>query len=339
VTAWLLPVLSTAIPAGLYLLGVQRWRSHGRAWPLPRTCSFLCGLVLIGAALSPQLDAATATRHMAQHLLLGMYAPIGLALGAPLTLLLAALRPPARRPIGIVLRSRAMHAVSHVTTAGAVTVGGLYGLYLTPLYALSTRSEAVHHVVHVHLLVSGYLFAWAVAGPDPAPRRPPMSLRIVVLVAAGGAHSFLAMLLYARAPQLPPGGQHGRTEMQPAGEWMYYGGHLADLVLLTALFAAWYRRRARRPEQRAGSPALGPSRARPPAAGNRRFHRSRAGGAPATNQHRVGDASSGPAAPGAAALPTARGVAPGRPRRGGRAVPAAPGEPASTPAAVARRPV
>jgi putative membrane protein len=27
---------------------------------------------------------------------------------------------------------------------------------------------------------------------------------------------------------------------------MYYGGHLADLALLTALFAAWYRRTGRR---------------------------------------------------------------------------------------------
>jgi putative membrane protein len=127
-----------------------------------------------------------------------------------------------------------------------ISIGGLHLLYLTPLYALTTRSELAHHLLHVHLLLAGYLFAWAVAGPDPAPRRPGMAARIAAVIVAGGAHSFLARLLYARAPQLPPGSGHSAAEMELAAQWMYYGGHLADLALLTALFAAWYRRTGRR---------------------------------------------------------------------------------------------
>jgi putative membrane protein len=243
--AWLLPVLLTVVLGAAYLIGVVRLRGTGRRWSGGRTASFLLGVGLVGAALSPAVDAGTAGAHMAQHLLLGMFAPIALVLGAPLTLLLVGLPAPARRPVAGLLRSRTLHALSHVTTAAVLSVGGLYLLYLTPLYALSVRSEVVHHLVHLHFLLAGYLFAWALAGPDPAPRRPAMAVRLAVLVVAGGLHAFLAKLLYSRAPGLPVGGGHDATEVEAAAQLMYYGGHVADLLLLVALFAAWYRRTGR----------------------------------------------------------------------------------------------
>lgn len=245
--AWLLPALSAIVPGAVYLSGVWRLRRNGRVWSRWRTASFLLGLVLVGAALSPVLEAAAAglRGHMVQHLLLGLYAPLALVLAAPLTLLLAALPVPARRPVATVLRSRPLHMLSHVSTAAVLSVGGLYALYLTPLYALSMRSGNVHNLLHLHFLLAGYLLAWAVAGPDPGPRRPGTGVRIAVVIAAGGAHSFLAKLLYSRAPALPPGSDDSTAEIELAAQWMYYGGHLGDLLLLTALFAAWYRRTGR----------------------------------------------------------------------------------------------
>jgi putative membrane protein len=242
--AWLLPVLVATLPAALYLVGVARLRRRGRTWSSRRTTVFGLGLVLVAAALCPAVEAVTADArgHMVQHLLLGMYAPLALALGAPMTLLLTALPQRSRRQVAAVLRSRPLHALTHVATAAVLSVGGLYLLYLTPLYALTTRSEPLHDLLHVHLLLAGYLFAWAVAGPDPAPRRPSTTARIAAVIAAGGAHSFLAQLLYSHAPNLPPGSGHNTAQVEVAAQWMYYGGHLADLALLTALFAGWYRR-------------------------------------------------------------------------------------------------
>jgi putative membrane protein len=246
--AWLLPALVAGLPAALYLAHVRRLHHRGRSWSSWRTASFGAGLILLAGALSPALDtvAADAPGHMVQHLVLGMFAPLALALGAPMTLLLTALSAHSRRRLAAVLRSRPVHALSHVATAAVLNVGGLYLLYLTPLYALASRSAPVHHLVHAHVVLAGYLFAWAVAGPDPAPRRPGMGTRVVAVIAAGTAHGFLATLLYSRAPGLPVGGGHGVLEIELAAEWMYYGGHLADLALLTALFAAWYRRAGRR---------------------------------------------------------------------------------------------
>lgn len=247
--AWLLPAGLLAAGWGLYVAGVRRVRTGGRSWSAARTASALTGVLLVAAASSPVVEAAAgdARAHMVQHLLLGALGPLALVLGAPVTLLLSALPVPVRRPVRTVLRSRALHAVSHVGTAAALGVGGLYALYLTPLYALTTRSAAVHGLVHLHLLLAGCLYAWAVAGPDPAPRRPGTAVRVGAVVVAGGAHAFLAQLLYSRAPAWPPGGGHGAAEVQQAAQLMYYGGHLADLLLLTALFAAGYRRGGRGP--------------------------------------------------------------------------------------------
>jgi putative membrane protein len=243
--AWLLPVLVTVVLGCMYLAGVARLRGSGRGWSGGRTASFLLGAGLVGAALSPVVDADTAGGHMVQHLLLGMFAPPALVLGAPVTLLLSGLPLPARRPVAVLLRSRPLHALSHVTIAAVLSVGGLYLLYLTPLYALSARSEVVHHLLLLHFLLAGYLFAWAVAGPDPAPRRPGMAVRLAVLIVAGGCHAFLAKLLYSRAPALPVGGGHGAGEVEAAAQLMYYGGHAADALLLVVLFTAWYRRAGR----------------------------------------------------------------------------------------------
>jgi putative membrane protein len=118
-------------------------------------------------------------------------------------------------------------------------MGGLYVLHLTPLYGITTTNALAHHVVNLHFLLAGCLFTWSIAGPDPAPRRPTITTRALVLVAAGAAHAYLAKLLYARAPAPPP---HGPDQVRAAAQLMYYGGDLAELALAVALFAIWYRR-------------------------------------------------------------------------------------------------
>jgi putative membrane protein len=185
---------------------------------------------------------------MAQHLLLGMYAPLGLVLGAPLTLLLGSLPRRHRPGLARVLRSRSLHLLAHPVTAALLAVGGMFVLYRTPLYALSMSSHGVHWLVMAHFLLAGCLYTWAIAGPDPAPNRPGMVTRTTVLVLAAGAHASLAKLLYADAPTVAPG--HGDVwMMEVAAQWMYYGGYGAEVALAVMLFA-WWRRRQRSPARR-----------------------------------------------------------------------------------------
>src|SRR5690606_34815391 len=104
--------------------------------------------------------------HMVQHLLIGMFAPLALVLAAPLTLTLRSVPRRASQWLVRVLHSEFVVWLSHPISALFLNIGGMYVLYLTPLYETSLHSTAVHYWVHIHFLLAGYLFAWAIAGPD-----------------------------------------------------------------------------------------------------------------------------------------------------------------------------
>lgn len=260
--AWGVPVVLLVVLVGAYLTGVARWQRQGRAWSGRRTAAFVAGVAAMSLSLSPVVEAVAlgdARGHMLQHLLLGMYAPLGLVLGAPVTLLLGSL-PLSRRHVVVsvarVLRHPVLHALVHPVTAGVISTAGLYVLYLTPLLAVSERSSPVHILVHVHVVAAGCLLTWSLVGPDPAPRRPGVRTRVVVLVLTGGAHAYLAKLLYARAGELPPGTDHPVGEAQQAAQLMYYGGDVAEILLAVALFAWWLHHR-RPGAPRTAPPSLG----------------------------------------------------------------------------------
>ncbi|MGI5215819.1 cytochrome c oxidase assembly protein [Plantactinospora sp. CA-290183] len=252
-----LPVLVPVLAAVGYLAAANRARHTPPGWRTARTVSFGIGAVLLAVALSP-LVAARAHHdprfHMLQHLLVGMYAPLAFVLAAPVTLALRTLPARARRGAALAYRSPLPHLLGHPATALVLNVGGLYLLYLTPLYAAAQDDPVLHVVVHVHLFAAGYLLAWSLAGPDPAPRRPGPGVRVAVLVLAAAAHSILAKLLYAGAPRWPSGAGFEPDALRDAARLMYYGGDLAEVLLAVVLFAGWYRRRARRAAPAPGEP-------------------------------------------------------------------------------------
>ncbi|GAA0442292.1 membrane protein [Acrocarpospora corrugata] len=233
-----LPLALMAAVAGAYLLLAARRRREPRGWSRWRTASFSTGLALLAAGLAGPVAAlaeADFRGHMLQHLLIGMLAPLALVLGAPITLLLRSLPPVHGRRIGAVLRSRAVHLLANPWSALVLSVGGMVVLYCTPLYRLTSATPA-HHLVHAHFFLSGYLFAWVIAGPDPAPRRPSVPLRLVVMAVAVAVHATLSQLMYAGlivdVPVPAP-------ELHGAAELMYYGGDFAELLLVFALVSTW----------------------------------------------------------------------------------------------------
>jgi putative membrane protein len=259
VLGWLLPA-AVLLPAAAYGRALRVRRAGGRGWPAWRATSGLVGIVVVAIAVSPPVQAAGRTdlrAHMAQHLALGMLAPVALVLSAPVTLLLGALPVTSRRRAAAVLRSRALHVVAHPVSAALLDVGGLYVLHLTTLFQLAHDVPLVHSLVTVHFVLAGYLFSWSIAGPDPAPRRPGTAVRVAVLIAAGAAHGHLAKLLYARAAELPPGVGAAADEAQTAAQLMYYGGGVAELALAIALFGG-------RPVRRACGACAGPRPRRRP---------------------------------------------------------------------------
>jgi putative membrane protein len=232
-------VIAIGVVAVAYAAAAWRQRGEPRGWNAWRTTSFLAGIAVLAVAALPTLSpwpAGDFRGHVAQHLMIGMVAPIGLVLGAPLTLALRTVPRPWGRRVGRVLHSRPARVVSHPVTALTLSIGGMVALYCTPLYEVTASNAVAHHLAHAHFLASGYLFAWVIAGPDPAPRRPSVPARLVLLGVAIVAHSALSQLLYAGVIDLPA---VPAAERRGAAELMYYGGDIAELLLAMAMLTAW----------------------------------------------------------------------------------------------------
>ncbi|GAA3953601.1 cytochrome c oxidase assembly protein [Actinoplanes auranticolor] len=224
------PSLGLPVLVALIALGYE-WRSLRVAgWSPWRGVAFQTGaaVLIVGLAL-PVHDF---TGHASQHLLVAMVAPLGLVLGAPVTLLLRTLPVRTARRLTRLLRSRPARALAHPVTALVLTTGGLVALYLTPLYARMLTDPALHQVVTIHFVLSGFLFAWVVAGADPAPHRPSVPARLVLLGVAIAAHATLSQLLYAGAYVQVPA---TAADRQAGADLMYYGGDVAELLLAFAV--------------------------------------------------------------------------------------------------------
>ena len=229
----------------LYLQAAWRQGRIGRGWSAWRVSSFVTGIVLLGAAVTPALGSWAMhdlRGHMVQHLLLGMMVPLGLVLGAPGLLLLRTVPAATGRRIVRCLALRPVRGLIHPLTALVLDVGVMYLLYLTPLYAWSLGNAALHHVIHLHFVIAGYLFTWSVIGLDPAPHRPGPITRLAALFLATATHATLGKLMYAYG--YPRGTPHGPEEIQAAAQIMYYGGDLVELGLIVVFFATWGRRPA-----------------------------------------------------------------------------------------------
>ncbi|MEV7405880.1 cytochrome c oxidase assembly protein [Streptomyces sp. NPDC091267] len=249
-----LTVMILLLVAGCYLLAARRARSRNFAlgWNPWRSASFLAGLVLVALALLPPLGPASHTDfggHMAQHMLIGMYAPLALVLAAPVTLLLRALPPGPARLVTQVLHSPPARVLAHPALALTLSTGTLALLYFTPLYNTAMGHPAGHWLMAAHFLASGCLFVHAIAGPDPAPKRPGVRPRLVYLGLAIAAHALIAQALYGgfyvdvHAPV---------DQVQQGAQIMYYGGDIAELLLAGALVGTWRPDRRPRRAARAG---------------------------------------------------------------------------------------
>lgn len=237
------PLVAVMMVAGGYVVLAARQRSGPARWSGWRTVSFLAGCAVLTMAMLPDLSpypAGDFRGHMLQHLLIGMVAPTGLALGAPASLLLRSLPVRRRRAAAVVLRSRLVHILTHTATILTLNIGGLVALYATPFGGFLADNPITHYLIHLHFLVSGYLFAWLVAGRDPMPQRPPVPVRLVLLGAAIAAHAVLSQLMYAGVlgnDDLPA------DQLRGAATLMYYGGDLAEVMLAFALVTTWRPRR------------------------------------------------------------------------------------------------
>jgi putative copper resistance protein D len=199
----------------LYVKGVIVLTKRGDKWPVGRTISFALGISVIDFATSGGLGVYAQfsfSYHMLAHMLLAMVAPIGLVLGAPMTLALRTLpqgRTPTERGVRgsllAALHSKVGTFYTNPVVALLIFDGSLFALYFTDLFASMMQSHLGHLVMNLHFLAAGFLFFFVVIGIDPNPRKIPHLVQIVILFAAMSIHAFFSIALMSMTTLIDKG--------------------------------------------------------------------------------------------------------------------------------------
>ena len=253
-----LPVLAIVLMAGLYLVGVWRLRRRSDRWPLPRTLAFVvAGVGSFAFATMSGLgtyDDTLLSVHMVQHMVLSMLVPLMLALGAPVTLALRTLPRGGRRVVLAVLHSRVARVLSFAPLTFALYVVSPWALYFSGWYAATLRNDALHELMHVHLVVVGALFFWPLVGLDPVPGRISHPFRVLLTVLTLPFHAFLGVTIMTQRtllggdwyPQLHDGPMGSwlpdpHADQHLAGGILWSSGDLVGLLFFVVLFVQWVR--------------------------------------------------------------------------------------------------
>lgn len=232
----LLPLIGAIV---IYILAVYWSNLHYKQWPITRTPFLVLGVFCMAfAVVGPLANRAYTdfTVHMLCHLLLGMLAPLLIALSAPITLILRTLEVNLARRFSRLLKCWPIRIFSDPIVASVLNVGGLWILYTTDLFIAMHQSFLVYLFVHFHIFFAGYLFTISMIYIDPSPHRRSFIYRAIVLVIALAGHGILAKYIYAYPP---PGVRIEQAEQ--AGMFMYYGGDAIDLILIFIFCLQWYR--------------------------------------------------------------------------------------------------
>jgi putative copper resistance protein D len=249
------------LAVALYIKGVAILKKRGDSWPVGRTIAFALGIALIDFATSGGLGVYAMYSfeyHMIAHMTLGMIAPIGLVLGAPITLALRTL-PQGRtstesgpRAILIaLLHSRIGVLFTNPVIALALFDGSLFVLYFTDLFGTLMSTHAGHLLMNIHFILAGYLFFMIVIGVDPTPRRIHHLVRIVILFAAMAIHAFFSIALLATTTLIDKGfyssqnipwlGSGILDDQRAGGSVSWAMGEIPIILALIATFILWMR--------------------------------------------------------------------------------------------------
>ena len=244
----------------LYIKGVVVLTKRGDKWPVGRTISFALAISAIDFATSGGLGVYALFSfeyHMIAHMVIGMIAPIGLVLSAPVTLALRTLpigRTPEERGVRgmliALLHSRYAVILTNPITALALFDGSLFILYFTDLFGNLMQSHAGHLFMNIHFLLAGFLFFHVIIGIDPNPKKIPYIVRIVVLFAAMSIHAFFSIALIS-ASTLLDGGYYASlqtpwltdllADQNAGGSIGWAMGEIPIILALVATFIQWMR--------------------------------------------------------------------------------------------------
>jgi len=244
----------------LYIRGVVVLTRRGDKWPINRTIFFALGISVADFAVNGGLGVYSHVAfsfHMVAHMALATVAPIGIVLGAPITLALRTLpigRTPQERGVRgfalALLHSRYSRFLTNPIVAMLIFDGSMFALYFTDLFKWLMGYHFGHFFMEIHFFIAGFLFFASLIGVDPIPNKFPFVGRIVVILAAMSIHAFFSISLMSSSV-LVDGGYFaslgrpwwpdllGDQRTGAAIGWAF--GEVPILLALAATFVQWVR--------------------------------------------------------------------------------------------------
>lgn len=260
-TAWNvnpLPTLLLLLAANLYLTGLSRWErpSHPvRTW---QKVSFFAGLLVLFVALQTPIEALAEhmfSFHQLQHIMLRMFGPLLILLGAPLTPMLRGLPPWALKSVvrPLVRDPRARRAYEILTNPVLTTVLFLSILFLWQVpdaHNAALRNPALHEFMHFTMLSSGFLFWWLVVDPKPHRSRMHYGLRVLYLgliiipnTLLGAAITFTDHVIYSAYAEVEqPYNMSLMIDQQIGGAILWVPGDMMSVIVAGIVMIMWYQR-------------------------------------------------------------------------------------------------
>lgn len=245
------------VAISLYLMGVSKLKQRGDSWSGFRTLTWSAG-VFIGVFVTnteiSRYALVSMSAHMTQHMALGMFVPILLVLGAPITLALRAIKPAPfdlmgpREWITESLQSKYSKLITHPLIALTIYSGSLYVVYFSSLMTTLMSSHLGHVLMHIHFVLSGYLFFWLIIGTDFQPRNIGHPLKLLLALMSMVIHAVFGLILM-QSTSLVGGGWFGKVapiwltdpiaDQQLAGSIAWSFGELPMLLVFLALGVQW----------------------------------------------------------------------------------------------------
>jgi putative membrane protein len=242
--------------AAWYLVSVRRLAARGRSWSTTRTVSFLGGIALVIIAVQSGLasyDDKVFWMYVIQHLLLMNFAPILLALSAPITLALQASNRPTQRVLLAILHNPVVEFVTHPVVVAVAAYGTMLVYFLSPFYNFTLEHPLILDLTHLHFLVSGCLFWFLIVGRDPSRWRLSHPAKLGLLAGGIPVNAILGVSLTGAAASMAP---HFNTigDTHVGGSVLWVVGELTSLVALGIVLYQWMQyeeREAVRADRRA----------------------------------------------------------------------------------------
>ncbi|MGH3437352.1 MAG: cytochrome c oxidase assembly protein [Sciscionella sp.] len=247
VTAWrfdpLALVLAVSVGAS-YAWAMRRVSGWPRTRSLPFYAVGLGGLLLVSVSFIGVYANTLFWVRAVQVIVLFMIVPFGLALGAPATLARKAFSEDVQQRLDRALASLPVRLATHPAAGSVLMLTTLWLLYFTGWYPAMLRSGWLDVLTRLALLAIGFVYFYGRLQLDPAPRRYPHGIALIISVVEGLVDAVLGLVLWL-GPALVASAYYAglhrgwgpslRTDQIIGAGILWIGGDLADLPFLGAL--------------------------------------------------------------------------------------------------------